>query len=107
MLVSGTCSKFLYSHKNNYIFSSLLKWKDCFIKTYEDIGSPVCTTDHIEYLDQYLFKAMIDPLNIFCAEYEDSDNCNKFNDFFSKSILNSNPKYGTPFPAILHLFQSL
>ena len=88
------------------IFSSMLKWKDSFVKIYEEIGGPYCTTDAIEYIEKFAYKSMVDNLNVFCTDYEDSDKCKKF-----ETILNrrqsSKVKYLTPFPAILTLFESL
>ena len=83
----------------------MLKWKDCFVKTYEDIGGPVCTADKIEYMEQYLYRAMLDPLNIFCSDYDDSDRCDKFKNLPSTSI--DQIKYETVFPGVVNLFENL
>ena len=86
--------------------SSLLRWKNCFIKTYEDIGSPVCTNNDIEFFDQYTYKSTIEPLNIFCTGYDESDKCDKYDTFLVKNSVNR-VKYGTMFPALIEIFENL
>ena len=84
----------------------MLKWKDCFVKVYEDLGETVCTAANIEYIDHYLYKSMVELLNVICTEYDDSDRCYKYDKFLASSP-NGKIKYNTPFPAIISLLENL
>ena len=84
----------------------MIRWKDCFVKTYEAIGSQVCSAAHIDFFDQYTYKSTIEPLNVFCSDIDESDKCDKFRQFLTDSA-DKRVKYGTPFPALISIFENL
>ncbi|CAG2173602.1 unnamed protein product [Oppiella nova] len=85
---------------------SQIQWKNCVVGEANKRVGGMCTAANVDYLDMYFEKAMLDPMNIFCADYQDSDKC----DTLMRQLPTTDSirlKYATLFPALIELFESL
>ncbi|XP_054155164.1 uncharacterized protein LOC128953675 [Oppia nitens] len=85
---------------------TMISWKACGITVLEKNGSQHCSNKDVETMDAFYDKAMIDPMNIFCADYVDSDLCQSVNQKMPKQAL-TRSKFATPFPAVIEVFDKL
>ncbi|CAG2179810.1 unnamed protein product [Oppiella nova] len=85
---------------------SQIQWKNCVLAVFNNKPGDVCSAKNQEYIEQYIEKGMLDPMNVFCSEYDDSDKCDQILKQLPK-IDSLKLKYTTLFPAVIEMFESL
>ncbi len=81
-------------------------WKTCTVDTFKSLGPKVCSESAIEGYETQIARGSLDPLNIFCSDYDESDKCDKLGESLPK-VRSNRSRNKTPFPAVFEVFDSI
>ncbi|XP_054155173.1 uncharacterized protein LOC128953685 [Oppia nitens] len=84
---------------------SFFEWRDCTLNEFNKMGAPVCSQQDIEGFSSHISRGSLDPLNMLCADYDDSDKCDKIMDKIERKPTTT--RFRTMFPALMEMFDTL